>query len=96
MIDKYFITYLNTMCVYTTCHHGKRKNECKDCRGSGICEHGRRKSCCKDCGYSSICENNIVRYFCIDCNIIIKLFFRNKIMPDFYKYITHYMDIIYN
>ena len=23
------------------CEHGRRRNQCKDCGGSGICEHGR-------------------------------------------------------
>ena len=34
------------------CPHGRQRNYCKECGGSGICEHGRQRSKCKECGGS--------------------------------------------
>ena len=53
------------------CEHGRRKDTCRDCGGSGICEHGRRREICNACGglpalphlwyyyYHSKCGNKI-------------------------------------
>jgi hypothetical protein len=49
------------------CGHGRRKDQCKECGGSGICEHGRQKSKCKDCGGSQICEHGRDKYQCKEC-----------------------------
>jgi shikimate 5-dehydrogenase len=39
------------------CEHGRLRNHCKDCGGSGICLHNRRRDYCKDCGGKQICEH---------------------------------------
>ena len=49
------------------CPHGRQRNQCKECGGSGICEHGRVRSKCKDCGGGSICEHGQRRSRCKDC-----------------------------
>ena len=36
------------------CTHGREKNKCKECGGSGICAHGREKYRCKECGGSGL------------------------------------------
>ena len=36
------------------CLHGKRRQYCKTCGGSGICEHGRRKIQCTECPHVTI------------------------------------------
>ena len=35
--------------VCSACPHGRRRNRCKECGGSGICEHGRVRYDCKEC-----------------------------------------------
>ena len=49
------------------CEHGRRRNQCKDCGGSGLCPHNRQRSQCKDCGGSGICEHNRRRTRCKEC-----------------------------
>ena len=49
------------------CPHGRQRNRCKECGGSGLCEHGRQRSKCKDCGGSGICEHGRRRCRCKDC-----------------------------
>ena len=39
------------------CEHGRRRQHCKECGGSGLCEHGRQRHRCKECGGASICEH---------------------------------------
>ena len=46
------------------CEHGRRKDKCKECGGSGICAHGRRKDECKHCGGSAICPHGKNKYRC--------------------------------
>ena len=50
------------------CPHGRRKETCKECGGSGICIHNRMKATCKDCNGSSICIHNRIKAICKDCN----------------------------
>ena len=50
-----------------SCPHGRRRNVCKECGGSGICEHGRERDQCKECGGSGICEHGRQRNCCRDC-----------------------------
>lgn len=52
------------------CIHGKRKDRCVDCHGSGICEHNKCRYQCRECGGSSICEHQKRRAQCKVCNII--------------------------
>ena len=49
------------------CEHGRRKNECKDCKGASICEHDRIRIQCKDCNGSQICQHNKQRSRCKEC-----------------------------
>jgi hypothetical protein len=49
------------------CQHGKRRNECKDCKGSGICIHGKRRTRCPHCLGSCICEHGRIRSQCHFC-----------------------------
>ena len=49
------------------CEHGRRRDQCKECGGSGICEHKRRRSECKECGGSQICEHEKIRSKCKEC-----------------------------
>ena len=49
------------------CPHGRRKDTCKDCGGSGICEHGKRRYRCKDCGGSQVCPHQRRKDECGDC-----------------------------
>ena len=51
----------------TICQHGKQKNKCKECGGSGICKHFKQKSLCKECGGSSICQHGKQKNKCKDC-----------------------------
>jgi hypothetical protein len=51
----------------TPCEHGKRKDRCVDCGGSGICLHGRQKARCVDCGGSGICLHGRQKATCVDC-----------------------------
>lgn len=50
------------------CHHGKRKNNCKDCGGGSVCEHNKIRSICKKCVGGSICEHLRERRKCKDCD----------------------------
>ncbi|CAM9807982.1 unnamed protein product, partial [Phaeothamnion confervicola] len=49
------------------CPHNRRRDQCKECKGSGICEHNRRRDRCKECGGTSICKHNRQRYQCKEC-----------------------------
>ena len=49
------------------CEHGKKKQDCKDCRGSQICMHGKFKRICKDCGGTALCEHGKFKRSCKDC-----------------------------
>ena len=49
------------------CQHGRRRNTCKECGGSGICQHGQRRSGCKECGGASICQHGRQRSGCKEC-----------------------------
>ena len=49
------------------CQHGKRRNECKDCKGSSICVHGRRTIRCPQCLGSCICNHGRIRSQCHLC-----------------------------
>ena len=49
------------------CPHGRRRNRCKECGGSGLCEHGRERSRCKECGGKGICEHGRRRTDCKEC-----------------------------
>jgi hypothetical protein len=49
------------------CPHGKKKNNCKECGGSGVCEHGNYRYYCKACGGSGICKHGCIRYNCVPC-----------------------------
>ena len=49
------------------CEHGRQKNKCKECGGSGICAHGRVKSVCKECGGNSICVHGRRKSTCKEC-----------------------------
>jgi hypothetical protein len=49
------------------CIHGKRKEYCKECRGSQICEHGKQKDRCKECGGSAFCEHGKQKDRCKEC-----------------------------
>ena len=49
------------------CIHGRRKNDCKECGGSGICVHNKRKDTCKICGGSRICVHNRIKEICKEC-----------------------------
>lgn len=49
------------------CPHGRRKDKCQDCGGSGICQHRRRKVTCKNCGGNGICEHGKVKGRCRRC-----------------------------
>ena len=51
----------------STCPHGRDKQYCKQCGGSGLCEHGRNKRECKECGGSGICEHGKIRRACKEC-----------------------------
>jgi len=50
------------------CPHGKRKDMCVECGGSGICIHKKPKSRCIDCGGSSFCIHKKYKASCIECN----------------------------
>ena len=53
--------------VRPRCEHGRRKAQCKACKGIAICEHGRLKAQCNACGGSKICEHGRQKYECKDC-----------------------------
>ena len=50
------------------CEHGKRKDRCRECGGSGLCEHGKRKERCRECGGSGLCEHGKQKAFCRECS----------------------------
>lgn len=50
------------------CEHDKRKDRCKDCKGSAICEHDRIKRQCKECKGSAICEHDRIKRECKECS----------------------------
>ena len=47
--------------------HKRRKETCKECKGSQICEHKRQRSHCVECGGSQICEHKRLRSQCVEC-----------------------------
>jgi hypothetical protein len=49
------------------CEHGRRKDQCRECGGSGVCPHGRIKHTCTDCGGSGICPHGRRKSECKDC-----------------------------
>ncbi|KAJ3304376.1 hypothetical protein HDV03_002857 [Kappamyces sp. JEL0829] len=49
------------------CPHGKRKEYCFDCNGSGICPHRKRRQTCIDCGGAGICIHKKQKRYCIPC-----------------------------
>jgi len=51
----------------TTCKHGRRKDRCKECDGSGLCEHKKQRTRCRLCNGSGICEHNRLKYQCKEC-----------------------------
>ena len=53
--------------IHHLCEHNRRRNQCKDCGGSGICEHQRVRSTCEDCGGGGLCEHQRQRSQCKDC-----------------------------
>ena len=55
------------MKIRKKCAHGRRKNECRDCKGSSFCVHGRQKARCRDCKGSQICVHGRRKSKCRDC-----------------------------
>jgi hypothetical protein len=49
------------------CPHGRRRDQCKECRGAAVCEHGRQRCNCKECGGAGICEHGRRRSACKKC-----------------------------
>ena len=49
------------------CEHGRRRNVCRDCGGSGVCEHNHRRNTCRECGGSQVCEHNRRKDICKEC-----------------------------
>jgi hypothetical protein len=49
------------------CPHGKRKNRCVECGGSGLCPHGKQKYGCVECGGSGICPHGKQKCRCVEC-----------------------------
>ena len=49
------------------CEHGRQRNICKECGGSGICVHGRVRHDCKECGGTHFCEHGRRRSVCKEC-----------------------------
>ena len=43
------------------CEHGRRRNNCIECQGSGICEHKRIRCQCIECQGSDICEHKKIK-----------------------------------
>ena len=39
------------------CEHARKKDTCKECKGSRICKHARQKAECKQCKGSAICKH---------------------------------------
>ena len=44
-----------------------QRNQCRECKGSGICEHQRVRSRCRDCKGSSICKHQRQKSRCQEC-----------------------------
>ena len=61
------VKYRSTCKVCSTCPHGRRRSQCRECGGASICEHGRQRSQCKECGGVSICEHGRERSRCKEC-----------------------------
>ncbi|XP_057305355.1 uncharacterized protein LOC130642283 [Hydractinia symbiolongicarpus] len=49
------------------CPHGRRRGQCKECKGSQICHHEKVRAYCKECKGSQICEHEGRRACCKDC-----------------------------
>ena len=50
LYDKIYICFIT--CFHDEPEHGRRRDPCKDCGGSGVCEHGQGRTQCKDCRYA--------------------------------------------
>lgn len=76
---------LNSIKAYVPpCQHGRQKNECLECVGTGICQHDRRRRHCWECEGSQICEHGSRRSVCkicspVLCRICDKTFSKNSI-----------------
>lgn len=53
--------------IKNKCEHNKNKQNCKDCKGSGICEHDNFRYSCRECRGAGICEHDKIRSTCKDC-----------------------------
>ena len=51
----------------TKCPHGRRRWQCRDCKGSSICIHSRLKTQCRPCDGASICFHGHRRSTCRLC-----------------------------
>ncbi len=49
------------------CIHGKRKETCKECGGSGICVHKHHRRFCKQCQGTSLCWHGVQKSRCTLC-----------------------------
>lgn len=52
---------------FAFCDHGRQKQSCKDCNGSGMCEHKRQKSKCIECRGVGVCEHSKIKTICREC-----------------------------
>lgn len=53
--------------MYGSCKHGKRKQMCRECGGSGICQHGKQRHHCRECGGSGFCVHGKRKARCKEC-----------------------------
>jgi hypothetical protein len=54
---------------HAQCEHGRRANQCKECKGCRICPHGNQKLHCKECPRGKCwCKHNRQRSKCKLCN----------------------------
>jgi len=76
---------LNLIYAYgKMCIHDKRRDICKECKGTQICIHNIVRQRCRDCGGSTICIHNNERPQCKECSPAIcdicnKLYSKNTI-----------------
>lgn len=54
--------------VDVTCEHGKRRQNCKECKGGSVCIHDNIKSRCRACKGNGICEHDRRKSNCRECN----------------------------
>jgi hypothetical protein len=52
------------------CKHKRRRNSCKECRGSQICVHNRLRSSCIPCKGGGVCAHEKQRSVCRSCNVL--------------------------